>query len=144
MRMLLLVLATVFTLISCATVPMGDPAQDSAFKEFQAPQNKAGIYIYRNESIGSAVKMEVAIDGVAIGRTVAKTYFYKVVTPGRHTVTSKAENIDAIELDLKPRTLTYIWQEVKMGILYARTKLHIMDEAKGRKGVLETDLAKTQ
>jgi len=31
-----------------------------------------------------------------------------------------------------------------MGLLYARTKLHLMDAAEGRKGVLETKLAETK
>jgi hypothetical protein len=31
-----------------------------------------------------------------------------------------------------------------MGLLYARTKLHLVDEAVGKKGVLETKLAETR
>ncbi|MDH5612990.1 MAG: DUF2846 domain-containing protein [Gammaproteobacteria bacterium] len=141
MKKYLLVSAIIATLVGCASVPMGDPAQDTALKNFEAPQNKAGLYIYRNESIGGAVKMDVEIDGEVIGETVAKTYFYKEVTPGKHTVTSKAENTDSLEIDVNVGTLTYIWQEVKMGILYARTRLHLVDEATGRKGVLESKLA---
>ncbi len=132
----------VTTIVGCASVPMGDPTQDAALKTFQAPQNNAGVYIYRNESIGAGVTMDVEIDNVLIGETAAKTYLYKAVTPGKHTVTSKAENYDSIEIDVKSGTLTYIWQEVKMGFLYARTKLHLVDESEGKKGVLETDLAK--
>lgn len=134
----------VSTFVGCASVPMGDPSQDVALKTFEAPQNNAGVYIYRNESIGGVVKMEVEIDNVPIGETAAKTYLYKVVAPGKHTVTSKAENTDSVEIDVKSGTLTYIWQEVKMGLLYARTKLHLVDESEGKKGVLETDLAKTR
>ena len=94
--------------------------------------------------MGAAVKMDVELDGVPIGQTAAKTYLYKEVTPGKHTIASKAENTDTLEIDAKPGTLSYIWQEVKMGLLYARTKLHLMDAAEGRKGVLETNLAETR
>lgn len=125
----------------CASVPMGDAKQDAAAKTFAVPQDKAGIYIYRNESIGGAVKMDVAIDGQAIGQTAAKTYFYKEVAPGQHTVSSTAENTDTLAVETKPGTLTFIWQEVKMGVLYARTKLHLVAEEVGKKGVQESTLA---
>lgn len=91
--------------------------------------------------MGAAVKMDVMIDGQTIGQTAAKTYMYKEVAPGKHSVSSKAENTDTVELDLKPGSLSYIWQEVKMGLLYARTRLHIVGEQEGKKGVLETTLA---
>jgi hypothetical protein len=129
----------VFT--GCASVPMGDPKQDAALKAFTVAPDKAGIYVYRNESFGAAIKMNVSIDGAEIGQTAANTYLFKEVAPGKHTVASKAENTDAVEIDAKPGTLTYIWQEVKMGILAARTKLQVVSEAQGKKGVQETKLA---
>lgn len=128
----------------CASVPMGDPKQDAALKTFTVSKDKAGIYIYRNESMGAAVRMDVAIDGQPIGRTAAKTYFYKEVAPGKHVVTSTAENTDTIEVEAKPGTLTFIWQEVKMGLLYARNKLHLVSEDEGKRGVQETSLAAPQ
>ncbi len=141
-RMFLLV--AILALAGCASVPMGDPKRDAELKTFAVAQDKAGIYVYRNESMGGAVKMEVSIDGQLIGQTAAKTYFYKDVTPGKHTVTSTAENTDTLEVEVKPGTLAYIWQEVKMGLLYARTKLHLVSEAEGKKGVQETSLAASQ
>lgn len=145
MKSILLAAVVVSSLVGCASVPIGDEKQDAALKTFAAPAgNKAGVYIYRNEAMGAAVKMDVELDGVPIGQTAAKTYLYKEVTPGKHTIASKAENTDTLEIDAKPGTLSYIWQEVKMGLLYARTKLHLMDAAEGRKGVLETKLAETK
>jgi uncharacterized protein YceK len=138
---LTIAIAISLVLVGCASVPMGDSKQDVALKTFQVPADRAGIYVYRNESIGAAVKMDVIIDGTNIGETAAKTYFYREVAPGKHTVSSKAENTDTVELDLKPGTLAFIWQEVKMGILFARTKLNIVSEEDGKKGVLETNLA---
>lgn len=34
----------------------------------------------------------------------------------------------------------YVWQEVEMGVLMARTKRHLVDEEEGRKGVNECQL----
>lgn len=125
----------------CASVPMGDVKQDAALKEFKIAPDKAAIYVYRNETMGASVKMDVEVDGTALGQTGANTFLYTEITPGKHTVTSKAENADTLEVDVKPGTLAYIWQEVKMGVLYARTKLHLVSEQEGKKGVQESKLA---
>ena len=138
---LITAIAASLLFVGCASVPMGDAKQDVALKEFKIPSDKAAIYVYRNEAIGGVVKMDVQVDGKAIGQTAANTYLYTEVMPGKHTVTSKAENTDTIEVDVKPGTLTYIWQEVKMGVLYARNKLHLVSEQDGQKGVQETKLA---
>ncbi|RZJ09198.1 MAG: hypothetical protein EOP39_12055 [Rubrivivax sp.] len=66
------------------------------------------------------------------------------MAPGKHTVESKAENTDKIEVDAQPGMLYYIWQEVKMGVLGARNKLQLVSEADGKKGVSETKLAETK
>ena len=123
---------------------MGDEKQDAALKAFTIAPNKSGVFIYRNETFGTAIKMDVALDGLPIGQTAAKTYLYKEVTPGKHTVTSKSENTDSIDIDAKPGTLIYVWQEVKLGLMYARTKLHLVGDTEGKKGVLESKLAETK
>lgn len=133
-----------FSLVGCATVNMGDAKQDAAVKTFAAPVGKAGLYVYRNETMGAAIKMNVAVDGQPIGQTAANTFLYKEVAPGKRTITSTAENTDTLEVDAKPGMLYYVWQEVKMGIIGARSKLHLVDDAKGKKGVLETKLAETK
>ena len=123
---------------------MGDAKKDAELKSFTPKPGVAGLFIYRNETFGAAVRMDVEIDGKPIGQTAAKTYFYKEVAPGKHTVTSESENTDSIEVDTVAGKLYYIWQEVKMGFLYARTKLTLIGEEEGKKGVLESQLAAGQ
>jgi hypothetical protein len=141
MKKFLLALALVAGLTACASVPMGDPKQDAVLKTFTVPADKVGVYIYRNESMGAASTMDVEIDGQPIGQTGAKTYLYKELPPGKHTITSKAENTDSIEIDAQAGTLSYIWQEVKMGLISARSALHLVTPAEGKQGVLESRLA---
>jgi hypothetical protein len=131
----------VLSLVGCASVPMGDPKMDGKLKTFDARSDVAGLYIYRNESFGAAVTMDVEVDGKSLGKTAAKTYFYTELSPGKHTITSRSENAHSIELDATAGKLYYVWQEVKMGVLYAGTKLHLVSEEEGRKGVLECKLA---
>lgn len=134
----------VFGLYGCATVPMGDPAQDAALKNFSAKPGVAGLYVYRNESLGAIAKMGVTIDKKLVGQTAANTYLYNEVPPGQHTIGSVAENTDSLEIDTVAGKLYFIWQEVKMGVWTPRTKLHLMSEEEGKKGVLETRLAAPQ
>jgi len=144
MKKFLLASVIAMNLVGCASVNMGSAQQDATAKAFKAPADKAAIYVYRNESMGAAIKMDVSVDGQPVGQTAAKTYLYKEVAPGKHTVESKSENTDKVEIDAKPGTLYFIWQEVKMGVLYARTKLHLVGEDDGKKGVNETKLAETK
>ena len=132
------------TLVGCASVPMGSPDEDMKLKMFEKPSDTAGVYIYRNESMGGGVKMDVELDGRAIGQTAAKTYLYKEVSAGQHTVTSKAENDNTLTFEAIAGKLHYIWQEVKMGLLYARSELKLVSEEEGQEGVKESKLAITK
>lgn len=131
---------SLLVMAGCASVPMGDPQKDAALKTFNAPQNKAAIYVYRNESMGAAVKMPVTVDGQVLGDTLAKTYLYTEVEPGSHELVSKAENDSTLKIDTVAGKNYYVWQEVKMGILYARSKLQLVDDQTGQGGVKESKL----
>ena len=142
MKKLFAVALVAASLVGCASVPMGDAKQDAALKTFTVAPDKAGIFVYRNETMGAAIKMDVALDGAPIGQTAANTYLYKEVAPGKHTVTSQGE--DKLEVNAAPGTLTFIWQEVRMGMMAAGSKLHLVDATQGKKGVNETQLAVTK
>ncbi|WP_321935390.1 DUF2846 domain-containing protein [Paraburkholderia sp. J8-2] len=133
--------ASLLVMGGCASVPMGDSAQDATLKTFHAPQEKAAVYVYRNESIGAAVKMDVSLDGKPIGKTASKTYLYEEVTPGHHQLISEAENNSTLDIDVVAGKNYYVWQEVKMGLLYARNKLQLVDDETGQAGVKESKLA---
>lgn len=99
LKKLFLSLAVVSALAGCSSVPMADAPQDQAAKTFKADAAKSGIYIYRNELLGGAVKMDVSIDGQPVGATKAKTYLFKQVEPGKHTIVSEAENTSVLARD---------------------------------------------
>ena len=141
MRITTFAIVCLFTLAGCATVRLGEPKQDSAAKEFKPPSEKAGVYVYRNQMIGSAIRMVVFVDGFMVGETAQKTYLYFELPPGRHTIESRAENTDSLTADFRAGTLSYIWQEVRVGVYSARSSLHLVDETEGRKGVGESVLA---
>ena len=144
MKKFLLAAMVVASLAGCASVNMGSPEKDAAAKQFATTPGKAAVYVYRNETMGAAVSMDVSLDGASIGQTGAKTFLYKEVTPGKHTLVSKAENTDTLQFDAVAGAITYVWQEVKMGVLSARSKLKLVSETEGQKGVRESKLAETR
>lgn len=125
---------------ACSSVPMGTAQQDGEVKKFAPPVDKAAVYIYRNEFMAPGIRMDVLVNGIDIGSTTAKTFLYTELPPGRHTITSKAENNHSIEIQTKAGESSYVWQEVKLGGWYARSKLQQVDAATGQSGVRECKL----
>jgi len=122
----------------CASVPQGSKEQDAKLKTFAAPPaDKAGLYIYSNEWMGMSEKHEIELDGISIGSTIYKSYMYKELAPGKHLLKSNGENSSTLEVDLKPGTLTYVWNDISIGFLWGRVELILVDEKTGQKGVLE-------
>ena len=137
---LLLAGALVALLSGCASVPMASIERDSKAKTFAVKPGLSNIYVYRNESFGGAIKMDVELDGKLIGQTVAKSYFALEVSPGKHTLISKAENDSVLDVNAEGGKNNFVWQEVKMGLIIARNKLQIVDEATGKAGIAESKL----
>lgn len=127
----------------CASVAMAPPAADAEAKAFATKPEKSSIYLYRNETYGGAIVMTVSLDGKVAGRTGPQTYFLWEVDPGPHEITSHTENVDTLKLTTETGQAYFVWQEVKMGIWAARSKLQVVDEATGRKGVAECKRAQS-
>jgi Protein of unknown function (DUF2846) len=126
--------------LGCATVPMASTADDVRMKQWRASPDSSLIYLYRNEIFGYAVSMEVDLDGRRYGATVAKSYMVWEVAPGRHVLVSHAENDASLVIDTIPGQRYFVWQEVKMGLLYGRSKLHLVPEVAGAQSLGECNL----
>jgi hypothetical protein len=108
------------------------------------PAGKAQVFIFRDSAMGFALQMEVFIDEQSIGKTWAKSFLYAVLEPGHHILLSKSENKATIELDAQAGQTYFVQQQVKMGALYARSKLELMDEAKAKKKMAKLKQSKAQ
>jgi Protein of unknown function (DUF2846) len=128
-------LTTAVMLSSCASVPMASEGADTQAKSFKTASEQASLYIYRNESLGRGVKMTVLIDGTAEGQTVAESYIHQTLSPGKHDA--------SVSIDVQAGQTYFVWQEVKMGFVSARSALHVVDEQKGRAGVEQSTLIQT-
>ena len=140
-KSVLLLTGTLVVLLSgCASVPMASIERDNQAKTFAVKPGLSNIYVYRNESFGAAIKMDVELDGKLIGQTVAKSYFALEVSHGKHTLISKAENDSVLDVNAEGGKNNFVWQEVKFGLIIARNKLQIVDEATGKAGIAESKL----
>src|SRR5262249_40029419 len=128
-------------LAGCASVPMSSPADDAAAKQFAPVDGKSVIYVYRSETLGTAVKMDVSLDGKPMGQTVSHSFFRFVVHAGHHTVDSQ-NGTSKLDLDTEAGKVYYVWQEVKVGFASANSLLHAEDAGKGQADVKNCKLIK--
>ena len=130
----------------CASVPMAPPEADSRAKTFAPPASgTSNLYVYRNETMGSAIKMPLLLDGAAIGDTGPHTDVLKQVPAGKHTVVSKTENDASLDVDLVAGKNYFVWQGVTHNFLSFtyHSRLKLVDETTGQEGVAECELVAT-
>ena len=137
-------LITTVLVSGCASVPMAPKEADAALKTFPAPTaDKAALYVYRNSFVGQALKKTVTLDGVVIGETANKVYFYKEITPGEHTLATESEFSDnAVTFHAAPGQTYFAEQYIKMGVFVGGAGIRIVDGEVGKKGIAECSLAK--
>ena len=118
--------------------------QDKTAKEFKTNPEKSNIYICRNEHFGSAINMPLTLDGKFIGKTEGRSYFYLTVKPGEHTIQSLTENVQTLLLNTEKNKNYFVWQEVKMGMWEADSKLHKVNKNHeyGKKCIIDTVMLK--
>ena len=93
---------------------------------------QALLYVLRPTSVGFAIKSFFFVDDAIIGINRGSSYFFTDVTPGKHVLWSKSENVDAIEATFEAGKTYYLQQRVQLGGFRARTKLEMLGEAEGK------------
>ncbi len=137
------VFASTVLMSGCASVPMAPKEADAALKTFAAPsEGKAALYIYRNSFVGQALKKTVTLDGVVVGETANKVYFYKEITPGEHTLATESEFSDnALTFSAAPGHTYFVEQYIKLGVFVGGAGLRMVDDGVGKQGISECSLA---
>lgn len=135
-----------FAISGCASVPMAPKDQDLALKKFTPPPiDKAGLYIYRNTFGGQALKKTLSIDGKVIGETANKVYFYKLISPGQHTLATESEFSDnSIIFEAMGGRNYFAEQYIKVGVFVGGANVKMVDEEEGKTEVLKCKLAAEQ
>jgi hypothetical protein len=146
-KLSLLLLAMVFAALSgCASVPMASKEEDAAAKTFATPStDKAGLYVYRDSFVGQSLRKRVSINGAAIGVTANKTYFYKEIAPGSHTLTTESEFGDnSLTFQALGGKNYYFRQYIKMGVFVGGSGIEAIGEEEGKKAILACTRAQSQ
>ena len=116
--------------------------KDKWAKSLKPDDGKALVYIVRPSMMGALIHMKVRCDSVPIGSTSAGNYVYAMLEPGKHTLTSHAENLATLDIVVEAGKVYYIRQRSEMGALYAETDLELVDEKDGQKYLKKCEIAK--
>jgi len=138
------IVLAILLVAGCAREPLprADEVAAAEARTFTPGADRANVYIYRNEILGSIVRMAVMIDGKEVGMTRGLTYLLLRLEPGRHTIISQGQTRSALSLEVAAGKNYFVWQEVKhnpLSFTY-RSQLKLVDEAIGQEGVKECEL----
>jgi hypothetical protein len=126
-----------FALYGCAlTLPKASADQDNKAKTYITQEDKANIYVYRNEIIGFGIAIPMVLDGKTVGSLAIKTYLLLVVPPGEHRIMCDCINEPVLRLSTESGKNYFVLLQQKFG----GCDLLTVNEITGRKGVEECSL----
>ena len=135
MKLLIATLVIGLFQFGCASAPVGDSQQDTTPETYAVKPGNAELFIYRNQSVTVEVGMDVWLDGTPLGQTDAMTYLHTPVAPGKHVISSSAENTDRLEVDIEAGAQIYVRQEVETWAESPQVRFYLVKEIEGRGGV---------
>ncbi len=135
--------ALVAIVSGCAGIIKAPASMDSEAKQFKNDPAVAQVYVYRNESLGAAISMPVAVNGKLAGSTGANSFFKFDLAPGKHTISSQGDESE-LDIIVKANELYFVWQEVKMGVFSGGSELQQVDAKEGMDGVSECTMIKSK
>jgi hypothetical protein len=143
MKKLILSIALLARLTGCATVKMEDKAASERAKQFAQPSaGSAGLYVYRDVGIGTALKKDIWVDGKCIGESAPNVFFYTVVAPGNRTVSTESEfSPNDLALMVEAGKNYFVRQFIKMGVFVGGAGLEPVPEEQGKAAVARLELA---
>lgn len=118
--------------------------QDAEAKQFRPVPEFAQVYIYRNSPEYVGAPGGVSINRSYAGETYARTYFRIYLPAGKHEITTSNGNVrNKMGVEVENGKNYFIWQEVISGFP-PKFKLKLVDEATGKKGVMESALIRNK
>ncbi len=131
-------------LSGCATVPMADKEVSAKAKTFEAPPTgKAGLYIYRNSTLGGALKKDVRVNGKCIGETAPNMFFYEVVNGNEEQNISTESEFSPNDLKFKAEAGKnyFIRQYIKLGVFVGGAGLEQVSDSEGKADISGLNMA---
>jgi hypothetical protein len=142
----LAIVAASLVLTGCATVDMAPQAESSKAKQFSAPSaSNAGLYVYRNNTIGGALKKDVWVDGKCLGESAPNVFFFTEIEGGKeHKLATESEfSPNVLNLTAEAGKNYFVRQYIKLGVFVGGAALEIVPEAQGKTDVAPLEMAKS-
>jgi hypothetical protein len=121
---------------ACTHVPRASAEDDARAKSFETRPDYCGLYVYREGPDGSAVELELTLDGRPLGRTSGGDFLFTWVQPGPHTLASRADEDLQLSFEAAAGALVFVRQEGVMGYWTLASKLVRVADEEGRRAVL--------
>jgi len=141
---LITMISSVFA--GCASVPMESKDVSSKAKSFSSPpEGKSGLYIYRNSSVGGALKKDVLVDGKCVGETAPDVFFYEAVSGNEdHNISTESEfSPNDLLLKAESGKNYFVRQYIKLGVFVGGANLEMVPEEQGKKDISKLEMAAT-
>ena len=116
--------------VGCASTRQLVPFPDQS-KKIEDP-SKGRIYVFRPSIFAYAIPMQIDDNNKAIGLTGPRGYLCWERKPGKTRIVGHAENTSELPLEIHKGKVYYIYQHMRLGWLWARNKLELVDEVVGR------------
>lgn len=141
------VVVSLATLFGCSSTPSVEKMQADV-ASYSLPKaavaDKGLVYVVRPSNVGMLVRFNVFLDDKEadseMGYNRGNQYIYFFVTPGKHVISSKAENWADMPINVKAGEVVYLKQEVEMGFAVARNSLKVLSDLEGRYLVKDASL----
>jgi hypothetical protein len=123
----------------CATLPSQDKMAEET-KGYNLPKQPDSsntlIYVVRPHGYNDTFPFNIYLDGQErasrIGLTQGAQYIYFFVTPGRHTIYSKAEGTAEIVIDAKAGDTIFVRQDIGHGWVMPKNSMRLISDVEGK------------
>jgi hypothetical protein len=139
-------IAAAILISGCASVEMASSEASARAKQFNPPsQGNAGVYIYRDSGLGTALKKDIWIDAICIGESAPNVFFHTEVSGGKtHTVATESEfSPNELALMFEAGKNYFIRQYIKIGLFVGGANLEQVSEEQGKQEVSKLEMAKS-
>lgn len=144
-KIIVILCALALSLTGCASVNTASFKDTNEAKKFNPPsEGKAGVYIYRKDTIvGAALKKDVYINGECIGETAKGVFFYKEVDGDtEHKISTESEfSPNDIVVYLESGLNYFFEQYLKLGVFVGGAGLEKVEATEGMNEVSKLQLA---
>ncbi len=138
-RTLFIALCAVIT--ACASVPSTQLSGKEIEAQFEVPEGKSVIYLYRKITFaGSALLVPVSLNGISKGNMGYKTYFRWEVNPGKYNISAHMAEGAEIVIHLEKGNNYFVQAGTTFSFIQPGAELIQVDEARGLAAVRVSSL----